>query len=144
MHCCTHGFRLLNLTIVLVLTGKKSHELIKSTTGKTLKNIFAIFTGAFCESSETNDGDGSGSGDDDYDDKGYNSGYDALNFSSSLLGVKDSLEYEVRNYDSLETGVKSRAFQIPPPPHVPGPVQAKRIKQTQNRILAELMNRFFY
>ena len=91
-------------------------------TGKNLiKVFFAIFTGAFCESSETNDGDGSGSGDDDYYDKGYNSGYGALNFSSSLLGVKDSLEYEVRNYDSLEAGVKSRArtFQIPPPPHVP-------------------------
>ena len=99
-------------------------------TGKNLiKVFFAIFTGAFCESSETNDGDGSGSGDYDYDN--YNSDNDALIFSPSLLGVKDSLEYDVRNYDSPEASVKlksrARTFQTPHP-HVPGPVQAKRIK----------------
>ena len=130
MHCFPHGFRLLNLTIFLVLTGNLITWIDKVYDREDSKNLFAIFTGAFCESSESNDGDGSGIGDDDND---YNSGDGVLNFSPSLLGLKDSLEYEVRNDDSPEAGVKlksrARTFQTPHP-HVPGPVQAKRIKLT--------------
>merc|ERR1712133_326647 len=103
MHCFPHGFRLLNLTIFLVLTG------------------------AFCESSESNDVDGSGSGDYDYND--YNSGDGALNLSPRVLGLQDSIEYEDMTVKKQRVKLKSRSrtFQVPPP-QVPGPVQAKGIK----------------